>query len=53
MISKFFGIILFGGGKSSFFEVIAQAGLLILFKTSSSNGDTVYFVSYHGALAVV
>jgi len=50
-ISKFLGIKLLGGGKSSFFLSVGREGFFILFKIYSEKGTMSYFVSYHSSLS--
>lgn len=48
-ISKFFGIKLLGGGKSSFFLSIGREGFFILLKICSEKGEISCLVSYHSS----
>ena len=48
-ISKFLGIKLLGGGKSSFFLSVGREGFFILLKNCSEKGAISCLVSYHSS----
>jgi hypothetical protein len=52
-MSKFFGMRVFGEGKSSFFEVIGHYGFFIFSISSAEKGAIEYFVEYHSSTSEV